>query len=230
MSHARASFHNKQAQNRTESPVSSGANQYELMLYKLAEDKRRLKDVQSIEKKAEVKLQLIPEYLPWIDGVIAGNQGVQDDVLITILVWACDVGDLPLALRIATYAITHQLATPDQYQRTTACLIAEEFAEHALRAVAAGKPQSDVELFAVASLTENEDMPDEVRAKLFKAIGYTLRAEVGDAQTEESKTLMECAVTSLKRALSLHDKSGVKRDIELLERAIKKLAVEQKPD
>ncbi|WP_268989494.1 phage terminase small subunit, partial [Ralstonia solanacearum] len=41
---------------------------------------------------------------------------------------------------MAAYAIRHQLAMPDQYQRTTACLIAEEFATMALKAIEAGDP------------------------------------------------------------------------------------------
>ena len=41
------------------------ANGYELMLLKLNDDKRRLKKVRSQERKAELKRQMLPEYLPW---------------------------------------------------------------------------------------------------------------------------------------------------------------------
>lgn len=202
-----------------ESETPRDANGYELMLYKLAQDKRRLKEVQSMERKAEVKRQILPEYEPWVDGVLSGNQGVQDDVLMSVMVWRIDAGDLAGALDIARYAVSHKLSLPDQYKRGTACLLAEEFSDMALRDITTAAADdadfssiSDV-LREVSDLTAAEDMPDEVRAKLHKAIGLTL--------VNTDKT---AALENLQRAFALHDKVGVKKDIEKLERELKKLA------
>ena len=186
-------------------------SQYELMLAKLAEDKRRLKDVQSIERKAEVKAQLIPEYMPWIEGVLESESGQQDDVLMTVFVWAIDCGQFDIALRIASYAIGHDLVMPDQYKRDVPCVLAEEVADAALRLGDADKPRIAGVLVNTLTLTEGCDMPDEVRAKLLKAIGYAARAA---GQLVEAKAALE-------RALQLHDKVGVKKDIERLETLIK---------
>ena len=183
------------------------ASQYELMLVKLAEDKRRLKDIQSIERKIDVKRQLLPEYQLWIQGVLEGNSGQQDDVFMTVLVWTIDAGDLEAAVPLAEYAIRHNLAMPDQYQRTTACVIAEEAADLALK----GNAIDVILLQAVAGLTADHDMPDEVRAKLHKAIGYALR---------DAGQLVE-ARERLVYALQLHEKVGVKKDIERLDTLIK---------
>jgi Phage small terminase subunit len=196
-----------------EADTPRDANGYELMLYKLAQDKRRLKDVQSVERKAEVKRELLPEYAPWIDGVLAGNQGVQDDVLMTVMVWRIDIGDLDAALVIARYAVEHKLLMPDQFKRTTACLIAEEVADVALKALDGGTVILATPLHTALSITADEDMPDEVRAKLHKAIGLTLAA-----------THKPDALEHLRRAFGLHDKAGVKKDIEKLERELKNLA------
>lgn len=195
-----------------ESDSPRDANGYELMLYKLAQDKRRLHDIQSMETRAEVKRELLPEYEPWIDGVLKGKQGVQDDVLMSIMVWRIDAGDYLGALEIARYAIKHKLAMPDQYKRTTACLIAEEMADAAIKAHDSGVAINVEPLQAVAEITESEDMPDQVRAKLYKAIGYGMAAD---------KTMIAGAIESFKRAFSLHDKVGVKKDIEKLERELK---------
>lgn len=186
------------------------ATQYELMLAKLLEDRRRLKAVQSIESKIAVKRELLPEYAPWIEGVLAGGRGGQDEVLMSVLVWRIDVGDFAGALPIARYAIAHKLTLPDQYQRKLPCLLAEEVADTALKACTAGQPVDVESLDQVAELTAEEDMPDEVRAKLFKAMGY--------AQRETDKPI---ALILLNRALQLHDKVGVKKDIERLEREIR---------
>lgn len=215
-------------------PISqSAANQYELMLYKLAEDRRRLKDVQSIERKADVKRQLLPEYLPWIQGVLEGNSGQQDDVFMTVLLWTIDIGDIAGALPMVEYAIGHKLVMPDQYKRTPACLIAEEAADIAIKT---GDVQHLDALLTVDKITADQDMPDEVRAKLCKAIGYATRAAAGwkadgeykpDAQQREG---LIAAKQYLERALALHAKSGVKKDIERLDVLIKNSAVKEPPE
>jgi hypothetical protein len=196
-----------------ETPANSrNANAYELMLMKLAEDKRRLKQVQSMESKAEVKRKILPEYESWVSGVLEGNLGVQDDVLMTTMVWDIDAGKYVDALKIARYAITHKLSMPDQYKRTTATLIAEEMADAAIKARSSGVG-FDVEQLQIADeITAGEDMPDEVRAKLFKAIGYSMASD---------KTKLAETIEILKRANALHDKVGVKKDIEKLERELK---------
>lgn len=186
-------------------------SQYELMLAKLAEDKRRLKDIQSLERKAEVKAELIPEYMPWILGTLEGESGQQDDVLMTVFVWAIDCGQFDLALRIARYAIDHDLVMPDQYKRDVPCVLVEEIADAALKLDDDEIPGIVGTLAETLVLTEACDMPDEVRAKLLKAIGYADRAAGRFAE----------AKTTLERALQLHDKVGVKKDIERLEVLIK---------
>lgn len=186
------------------------ATAYELMLAKLAEDRRRLHEIQSIERKIELKARLLPDYAAWVDGALAGGHGVQDDVLMTVMVWRIDVGDLAGALDIARHALAHRLAMPDQYKRSTACLIAEEFADQALRREAIDADLTGW-LCQAEQLVAGEDMPDEVRAKLQKAIGYGLAGTGAKAE----------ALDYLKRALVLHEKVGVKKDIERLEREIK---------
>ena len=222
ISPAKNHFQRAQAAQRQneDSPVRADATAYELMLAKLAEDRRRLHDVQSIERRAEVKRELLPDYAAWVDGAREGDHGVQDDVLMTIMVWRIDVGDLLGALQIAAYAIKHKLAMPDQYKRSTGCLIAEEFADYALR-LDAITPDITMQLQAAAELTVNEDMPDQVRAKLLKAIGYGL-SQAADAVDQEMRpAYLDNALDHLKRALGLHEKVGVKKDIERLEREIK---------
>ncbi|AMP37458.1 terminase endonuclease subunit [Ralstonia solanacearum] len=200
------------------------ATGHELMLAQLAEHRRQLKQVQSIERKAEVKRKLLPEYAAWVAGALEADTGIQDEVLMTVMVWHIDAGDFAGALPLAAYAIRHGLSMPDQYQRTTACLIAEEFANMALKATEAGEPVGLAALGEVAELVAAEDMPDEVRAKLHKAIGYAHGAQIGKADATDTPALRQFVLSHLKRSLELHDKSGVKKDIERIERDIKNAA------
>jgi hypothetical protein len=198
------------------------ATGYELMLHKLATDRRRLKEVQSMELKAELKRELLPEYVPYVEGVLAAGTGVQDDVLMTVLIWRIDAGDGRGAMEIARYAIAHQLSLPDQYQRTTSTLIAEEFADAAKRARDGGFPVDATALKDVLDLTLGQDMPDQVRAKLHKEIGLSLSLSVSDQPfTPEVMAIGTAALEHMKRAMELNDKVGIKKEIQKLERELK---------
>ncbi|MCW8965197.1 MAG: phage terminase small subunit [Candidatus Pacearchaeota archaeon] len=185
------------------------ANQYEIMLMQLAEHKRALKEIQSREKKAELKAEILPDYVPYVDGVIESDIGIQDLVLMTIMVWRIDTGDLRGALEIGKYALAHDLKTPEQYNRDTATLLAEEIAEYV---IAQGE---DSDVFELALITEMEtrtyDMPDQVRAKIHKAIGLSLASKNYDM-----------AIEHLERALELDKKSGVTKLVEKFKRDLKK--------
>mgnify|MGYP000036964721 FL=1 len=110
------------------------ANAYELQLMQLAEHRRTLKGIQSIERKIDAKRTMLGVYKPWIDGLLAADRGGQDDVLVTVMLWHLDTGDLEGALPMASYVIRHGLTTPDRYERTAATLIAC-LATYALRNV-----------------------------------------------------------------------------------------------
>ncbi|WP_241574760.1 phage terminase small subunit [Rosenbergiella nectarea] len=181
------------------------ANGYELMLMQLNEDRRRLKGVQSHVRKAEIKITLLPKYLVWINGVIEANSERQDDVLLYVMVWAIDAGDFDLALRIAEHALTHRWAMPMLTSRNAATWIVEEISDSALKALATKQEFAADTLLRSLSVTEGCDMPDQSLARLHKAIGYVLR----DVRPM-------AALNHLNQALALHDRCGVKKDIEQL--------------
>lgn len=209
---AAAQVHTRAA---AEGAQHADATQYELMLLKLAEDRRRLKQVESQQRKIDVKRQLLPEYVPWVDGALQG-QGAQDDVLMSVMVWRIDVGDWRGALDIAAYALRYGLSLPDQYKRNLPCLLAEEFADNALLQANVPAPI----LAEVDALLLEHDMPDQVRAKLAKALAYAWIAQAGDDTVGTSLGYKMGALEQLRRALRLHDKVGVKKDIERLEREL----------
>ncbi|KVU21718.1 terminase endonuclease subunit [Burkholderia ubonensis] len=183
----------------------AGATPYELMLAKLAADRRALKGVQSVARKVELKRKLLPEYADYVAGVLNGGRGAQDDVLVTVMVWRIDAGDFDGALVIAEYALTHGLSLPDQFERSLASVVAEQFADEALAAFLDGGKFDTVNLELVDCLTIDADIHDQVRAKLYKALGYAFQ------ETDPPR-----ALAYLRRALSLNDRVGVKKDIERL--------------
>ncbi|WP_276866611.1 phage terminase small subunit [Enterobacter oligotrophicus] len=192
---------------------------YEQVLFRLRMDKADLSRIQSNAGKAKLKSERLPDYLPWIDGVLAADTGQADEVITTVMIWAADAGDIAQALRIGQYVLRHKIPMPDQYKRTTATVLVEEICDPILAAFKANPAKASVSLDnlnALNGITTHEDMPDQVRAKLFKVMGYTVRLN----QDVESQQL---ARSHLQEAIRLNAKIGVARDIELLDRNIKKL-------
>lgn len=193
------------------------ANAYELVLMQLIEHKRRLKTIESIERKIEAKRGMLADFIPWVQGVLDADSGRQDDVLVTIMLWTLDVGLLADALPLARYVIHHGLDTPDSYERKAATLIAEEVADTSAKQLAAGDVPDAALLLEYVALLTHSDMFDQVRAKLFKSTALALQARAADGDKPHALALM-------KRAVELHDKVGCKKDIELLERELRKEA------
>ena len=216
-----------EASGSTEPGLPIDATAYELVLAQLGEDRRRLKQVQSIERKIEVKRQMLPTYLPWIEGALEAGRGGQDAVLTTMMVWAIDTGEQALALRIAAYVLEHKLAMPDQYQRGAATIVAEEIADQALAAFGTGVEFALDALEGCEQLTRTHDMPDEVRAKLHKALGLCIAQKVEASTDDTRRTFISVALEHLRRALQLSERIGVKKDIERLERALKNTPINQ---
>lgn len=199
----------------------AGASRYELMLAKLHTDRVRLKSVQSIERKKEVKREVLPAYADYVTGVLEGGRGGQDDVLTTIMVWRIDAGDFAGALDIARYVLEHGLTLPDQYERQAAVVIAEEFADTAISLLSADGGSFPIDqLAAVNALTESHDMPDQVRAKLCKAHAFALLQLPIGATDGPDRPRYEQALTLMRRAVELDDRVGVKKKITALEKEL----------
>lgn len=197
-----------QTARREQAPLRH-ATAYEQMLVRLADDRRTLKNIRSNERKAVKKRELLPFYAPWVAGVLADGRGAQDDIVMTVMLWRLDAGDMAGALAIAPYALKYGLTS--DHRRTTPYMLVEEVALAALRLRDAGEPVDLALLQQTLSLTAEADVPDMVRARLHKVTGMTLRDAGQPAE----------ALAQFQRAMQLDRNAGVRKAIEQLERALK---------
>lgn len=214
----------------TTGPVAS---EYALLLAALGADLTTLRGVQSVERKIEAKAGMIGRYRAWLAGAMASNPPVQDDIVGTMLIWSIDVGDWDLALQLGEHMLAANLGLPERYKRSPAVALAEEVADSALR-VATAVPRAVLE--QTLELTAAHDMPDQVRAKLHKAIGLAFQAEADafDPEAESQRAggkraLVDAALGHLTRALELDQNAGVKKAIERLTSELKKLPAANDP-
>ncbi|WP_460198304.1 phage terminase small subunit [Klebsiella variicola] len=205
---------------KTDEQSDTAWTAHEQIMHRLRMDQSALKRVQSDQAKAAMKRQLLPHYEGWIEGTLDGDSGRQDEVIVTLMVWAIDAGDYVLAARIGRYVVTHGLLMPDRFNRTAATVLVDEICDPILVQVKADDT-TDVTPYLtvlndVADFTADSDMPDVVRAKLCKARAFALR----NGTTEEQTT----ALALLRQALTLDAGAGVKKEIERLARVVKKAA------
>ncbi|SFG08333.1 Phage small terminase subunit [Novosphingobium sp. CF614] len=209
------------------SDTESG-QEYAALRVLLHDNLRTLSDVQSIEARNPMKVEMARHFAPWIEGALkAGEQGLaaQDEILVTNMIWAIDYRDFDYALTLAAHVLKYNLVLPERYKRTPACFVAEEIATIALDQHEAVCLEH---LIQTRTLVDGADMPDPVMAKLLKAIGraWERRAESFDAAADNAPAggkaaYLDEALTQLKRAFELDRTVGVKKDIERTERALK---------
>ena len=182
---------------------------YEKMLGQLRLHQAHLKTIQSKTAKIDAKRGMLPDFDAYVEGVIAGGGGAQDDVLAFVMLWRLDVGDWDGALDIAAYGVRHELVMPAPLSRDLPTTLVEEMSDAVVNSTKPDPALADAINMAL-ELTADNDMPDEVRAKGHKALGL-LTMDNDPAQ----------AAVHFDAALSLHPGCGAKTQ---LTRARKKAA------
>lgn len=200
-------------------------------LLMLQDDKRKLKGLQAQSRKIELKRQLVPNYRDWCNGVLAGGRGERgplDAIFTTILMWTIDIGDYVTALPMAEHVLRYGLEMPAHVKRTPAVFIVEQIAEAAIAAYDLGDKDAEAFPHAVLPMVEDlidsvdADMPDEVTAKLQKAIGKAIMAGADLEDEDDVRQRQEATLRRYLAAMKLDPRVGVKGDVTRLKKALGK--------
>ena len=212
-----------------EGPV---ATEYQGLLAKLHDDLRTLHGIQSREKKVELKAKLISAYLPWVRGALAIEDGAvapQDEIVVTVFIWAVDIRNWVLAVELVTHINAHGLTLPERFNRKPGGLLISEMTDVAINEPGAVNREELVS--AAPGEGPGWDMKNETHARYHRAIGeaWAREAEAFDPAAESAPAggkamMIDAALASLREAIRLHANVGVKKLVEQLERDAKKLA------
>ena len=130
-------------------------------------------------------------------------------MLVKLMIWALDTHDFKTATDIAEYALLNDFVMPEPFTRDVATVFVEQLADELLIL----KKDTDTAVYAdliqrAINITTDQDMPDQVRAKLYRVLADSLK----DAKPTES-------ITAYETAIKLDDKVGCKKDLEQLRKA-----------
>lgn len=201
------------------------------VVLQLEADIRRLKEIKATDRKVEAKIQMMPAYRAWCDGVLAAGKvdpSPLDQVFTTIMAWTIDIGDYMTALPMLEHAMLHKLDMPAGFSRDPITFAIDQICEDAIRVYdAGGEAVSTFEAGVLPMLQDlvrdhDVDLHDEVEAKLHKAIG---RAIMAGADPENEPDLLQrrkSALIEYQAALAKDERVGVKGDIAKLHRELKK--------
>ena len=203
------------------------AGEYRALFAVLQDNLRTLSDIQSIEGRNPVKLEMAETFRPWVDGALAAGQAgtaAQDEIVAQMMIWAIDYRDFDRALDIGEHVLRYGIKLPERYIRTPACLLAEEIA---IAVLADPKLATLLQITRLGQMTGDFDMPDQARAKLLKATGRAFAQAADDIDPEADSAaaggkpaLINAALLAFRHALQLNKSIGVKKDIERLERLV----------
>ena len=174
-----------------------GLPEYDRRLVNLNQHILHLANLQGREAKIAYKVEILPEFDAYIDGVLEAGRGAQDDILVMVLIWQIDVGNLTKALDIAEYALPSKLASPARFKRDLKNTVTEEISEWALDNL--NSDNAYELMMRLHGLVAELDLMDEVKAKLFKSLGILV-------EDNDPKQALEYYSLALK----LNSKCGVK--------------------
>ncbi|MFT0694155.1 phage terminase small subunit [Acinetobacter bereziniae] len=206
---------------------------FELQMVQLNNDRQRLKQIQANAGKIVLKSALLPNYLPYIDGILEADKSNQDEIFMTILVWCIDVGDYSKALEMAEFALRHNMLMPDAFKRNTATYVVETISEVFLKQLKTNVSVDTSVLEQVEQLILNPDldpnvldMPNQAKAKLYVALGKAQSKSIlsPDDPSDADLVLAQSAQAYLTFAYDLDEKCGGLGDLKSINKLLDKFA------
>jgi hypothetical protein len=199
----------------------AGKHLFEQLQAAMATDVARIKTKPVIEDKQALKLDLLPNYLPFVQAYVADGHNYPNDVAVQVMVWLFDVNDIDNALKIGAYLVaTNTNELPAKFARNLLTFIADEVYEWAnaqLKAEQTASPYLD----DLVSFIDNEQVIEEW--DLHPLVLSKNMAMLAKHKEREGK-LAEC-VTLCDRAEAANPTgAGVKTMKDRVQKALEKTA------
>ncbi|MEN9360636.1 MAG: hypothetical protein RL095_2171 [Verrucomicrobiota bacterium] len=193
--------------------VGGQANrEFDLLLSSLENDLKRLGGRPKGSARNKVKAdELIPQYRAHLDKYIAAGDCYANPVLVEVMIWLFDIGELEQALRLATLAASQKQQLPERFtRRDIATFAADATLEWAKQQLTLKQP-IEPHFGAVLALIDGGawQVHDEILAKFLRLKADTLKDSEPAA-----------ALELLRRVLTLDPGASIKTALERLEKIV----------
>lgn len=181
------------------------------LLTKMKHYQMQLKVVSSISDKVKFKANWLPEFQPWLDGVMqSATPDTADPIFSTMVLWKIDTGQLNDAVEMTLFAIAKQFETIAGFDRSLPNLLVEEIHDQLKKGQTLDLAKADT----LAQLVEAKkadgfhrvDLLDEIRAKYLRQVG----------ELHEGAGNKERAIELYQKALEYNPKVGAKQLLDKL--------------
>ena len=176
------------------------------LLADLHNDLTVLKNFDGTPRKVAYKKERIGHYMPWVKGLIEGDQGHEDKILQHMLVWSIDICDIDQFLMIAEYMAKHELNPPFETK------LASFVSDNAREQIAT---MTIDEALAIESFLSDKDVNEKTHAQFLRLLGEKL-LETDEPTIEVAEEVEEFWA----RALELDQDVGVKTKLKALTKSI----------
>lgn len=175
-----------------------------------------LKSFDGTPRKVAYKQERIDHYLPWVFGLIEGNQGHEDKILSYMLVWTIDIGDIPNFLKIAAYMQKHDLKPPFETKLPS-------FISDNARDNIDSLSLSDAE--DIALFIADQDVQENSHATFLRLLGQ----KVLDGREPETISIDDLAdinrvISYWETAVQLDSRVGIKKKLEQFQKRVAELS------
>ncbi|MGI1677564.1 MAG: hypothetical protein K6L75_02450 [Cellvibrionaceae bacterium] len=195
--------------------VGDVGDDYETVLAALNLDRDRLKEIDSVPEKIELKKnELVPKYLQYLEKYRDEERLHPNAVLVWVLIWLLDIKDVERALEWATFAIKQHQHAPENFKRSLTELFAESMCDWAETEFTEGRSFSPYFEMVAVNLKEKVWLTEQpiIPGKIFKLMGQHFEKLSDDKAALDWYTLAQYA----------NDKAGCKGKIKSLTEKLEK--------
>lgn len=187
---------------------------FDLLLSSLENDLRRLGTLpQGTARNAVKRQELIPQYLPHLEKYQAAGHTYANPVLVQVMIWLFDIGDIEQALRLACLAAEQKQQLPERFTRRDIATFAADATLEWAKGQLNQKQAIEPHFSAVLALVESGkwQIHDAIQVKF-------LRLQVDQVKDSAPAQALEFC----RRIIALDPGAQLKTIIERLEKAIAK--------
>lgn len=98
---------------------------YELLMAGVAADRKRISEKPQGAERLPLKREACAVYTPFVNKYISTGKTYRNEVLVQVMIWRFDLGEINEAVRLAEIAIAQKQPMPERFSSTTPVFVAD---------------------------------------------------------------------------------------------------------